>query len=377
MLATAQADPEAYLVHRLLYMGGLRGGDVRHINPAGDLIPEQRTLFLRGGKGDKDRYVLLDAKTARLLRQFAQPLDFSDTHLLQLVNDVAVECGLYDQYAALGQRVSPHTLRHAFATHRYEAGMSFPLISHLLGHALAEDTVTYTRSASAHMRAAYDRFNPFAPTLREKPNLQAEPAPSSPYQSEQERKKEFAQQPGAARLNGLPAVPSPEEVSQLLRKGVTHPGCQLLFRTLYASGGWFSQVFPLQASHVDPDQPRLRLPQGLLRLDPKTWKMLKDWKLANDESFWGISKKEALSFFEQTCRVTGLEKRYQCMGRRLHIDVLRYSFATHSVARNIDAISLMTLLGHQCYETTEAYLHSATYRFLDQYDATTNPEVEP
>ena len=92
---------------------------------------------------------------------------------------------------------------------------------------------------------------------------------------------------------------------------------------------------------------------------------------------WQPARQPAVSYFLKCARATGLAQRFQSIHRPLGIDVLRYAFGAHCAARNIDVLSLMTLMGHQYYETTESYLHSAAYRFLDQYDASTESEVEP
>jgi integrase len=371
LLTTARARPESYLVCRLLYFGGLRGGDVRNLLPA-DLMPAHRTLFLRAGKGDKDRYVLLDPETSELLSQRTISFDGSEEWLRLLVNGVAKKCGLYDSYGAQGLRVSPHSLRHAFATHRYEAGMNFALISHLLGHTLAEDTVTYTRAAQRQMRANYDRAHPLA-----RPNrFEFEPEDDAPepisHPSDTERQLEFLQQPAAARPGGLPAIPGPKEIGALLQQAAAHPEYHLLFRTLYASGAWLKQVLPLQPEQIDGERPQLNLPEGRLRLDPETWRMLR-----SAPALWKPKRQPALDFFLKCARATGLAQRYLAIRRPIGIDALRYAFGAHCAARNIDVLSLMTLMGHQYYETTESYLHSAAYRFLEQYDATTDAEVEP
>ncbi len=341
MLKTARRKQEAYLIHRLLSFGGLRGGDVRGLMP-GDLMLPQRTLFVRGGKGDKDRYVLLDPETARLLSEYLLPFGHSNEALRVEVNEVAHQCGLYQAYAAKGLRVSPHSLRHAFATHRYEAGMSFPLISYLLGHALSEDTVTYTRSARRQMRAAYDDCGPFSQGTRLRQTEQAEPPEPSSHPSEVERQLEFIQQPAAARKNGLPAVPGPDEVEKLMVEAVSRPPYPLLFRSLYCSGAWMRQILTLQPEHICSEQPLLRLPTGLVRVDSETWRLLKE-----SPGRWGLKGPEVQGLFYRMASATGLAARYQSMDRPLGVDALRYAFGAQCAARNIDPLSLMTLMGHE------------------------------
>lgn len=64
--------------------------------------------------------------------------------------------------AGLADRVSPHTLRHSFATHMVEGGADIRVVQELLGHSSVNTTQVYTHTSQARIRALYDRAHPRA-----------------------------------------------------------------------------------------------------------------------------------------------------------------------------------------------------------------------
>ena len=121
-----------------------------------DLNTDELRL-LGHGKGPKDRDTLSDPGTAQLLRGRGDgPLfPLSRMTVWNILRDTAKRTGLWQRYEARGQRVSPHTLRHAYATHCYMAGMPLNCLGKLLGHSHEDDTFIYLHPDDAWIEAAY------------------------------------------------------------------------------------------------------------------------------------------------------------------------------------------------------------------------------
>ncbi len=120
------------------------------------LIPLHQTMqaCLRRYLQDGRPFLLRDgAERALFVNRAGQPLTRQGLHFL--VQN-------YAQAAGLGDWVSPHTLRHTFATHLLDGGAELTEVQQFLGHASISTTQIYTEVSSRHKREAYDRAHPRA-----------------------------------------------------------------------------------------------------------------------------------------------------------------------------------------------------------------------
>jgi site-specific recombinase XerD len=135
------------------YGAGLRVSEVANLKVS-DIDSERMTLRVEQGKGQRDRYVMLSPQLLELLRDWwraARPQvwlfpgqnPINPMTPRQLNRAVTAAKDL----AGISKRVSPHTLRHSFATHLLEQGVDIRVIQVLLGHAKLETTALYTRVA--------------------------------------------------------------------------------------------------------------------------------------------------------------------------------------------------------------------------------------
>ena len=140
------------------YGAGLRVSEVANLKVS-DIDRERMTLRVEQGKGQRDRYVMLSPRLLELLREWwhaARPQvwlfpgqnPINPVTARQLNRAVTAAKDL----AGISKRVSPHTLRHSFATHLLEQGADIRVIQVLLGHAKLETTALYTRVAVSTIR---------------------------------------------------------------------------------------------------------------------------------------------------------------------------------------------------------------------------------
>lgn len=134
----------------LLYSSGLRIGELLDLKLA-DIDVQRRQVFVRSGKGRKDRYVVLAESFGQLLSNYLmsyQPQVYfvEGKEPGSPYSATSVRSFLRNSCRAAGIRkhVTPHTLRHSYATHLLEQGVDIRYIQELLGHSRPETTMVYT-----------------------------------------------------------------------------------------------------------------------------------------------------------------------------------------------------------------------------------------
>jgi len=135
------------------YAAGLRISEVTRLKVS-DIDSSRMAIRVEQGKYRKDRYVMLSPKLLILLRQYWQlerPKDWlfpgkhpnqplSPTTVRQVCREVTWTCGVK-------KHLTPHTLRHSFATHLLEAGTDLRVLQILLGHQSLASTARYAHIA--------------------------------------------------------------------------------------------------------------------------------------------------------------------------------------------------------------------------------------
>src|SRR5271155_592812 len=141
------------------YGAGLRVSEVASLKVS-DIDSERMMLRVEQGKGRKDRYAMLSPVLLELLRDWwriALPRAwlFTGQDPLQPISTRQLNraCHAAAHMAEITKRVSPHTLRHSFATHLLEQNVDIRVIQVLLGHSKLETTALYTRIATNTIRA--------------------------------------------------------------------------------------------------------------------------------------------------------------------------------------------------------------------------------
>jgi integrase/recombinase XerD len=135
------------------YGAGLRVSEVANLKVS-DIDSQRMTLRIEQGKGQRDRYVMLSPQLLELLREWwraARPPVwlFPGQNPINPMTPRQLNRAVHaaKDLAGISKRVSPHTLRHSFATHLLEQGVDIRVIQVLLGHAKLETTALYTRVA--------------------------------------------------------------------------------------------------------------------------------------------------------------------------------------------------------------------------------------
>jgi site-specific recombinase XerD len=171
------------------YGAGLRVSEVVSLKLS-DIDSKRMMLRVEQGKGRKDRYAMLSPVLLELLRDWyriARPQGWlfpgQNPVNPMTTRQLTRACHAAAQMAELTKRVTPHTLRHSFATHLLEQNIDVRVIQVLLGHAKLETTALYTRVATNTIRevmSPLDRLTPLRPKKDEikdetKQETQAEP----------------------------------------------------------------------------------------------------------------------------------------------------------------------------------------------------------
>ena len=160
------------IILEIFYGTGIRAGELMRIKVS-DVDLNQKTLFINQGKGRKDRLVPLGQGLTQMLRHYIQeirpklmvgqhdfliashqyPAELKGSQIGKILDCCAKKAGIK-------QRVYPHLLRHACATHMIRRGAPLRHIQELLGHASVASTQVYTHITITDLKKAHAKYHP-------------------------------------------------------------------------------------------------------------------------------------------------------------------------------------------------------------------------
>ena len=172
-LSTSEARRDRAMLE-LLYASGMRISELVALN-MGDVNMEGDYFVRCFGKGRKERIVPLYEQVVRTIKEY---IDEERPKLLRSKKDNALFLNArgdrltrqgfwqklkeYAKTAGLDEKISPHTLRHSFATHMLNGGADLRSVQELLGHANISTTQVYTHLTTEQVRKSYDKSHPRA-----------------------------------------------------------------------------------------------------------------------------------------------------------------------------------------------------------------------
>lgn len=151
----------------LFYSSGLRLAELVALDVASvDIFSESVRVL---GKGRKERVVPVGAPALAAIQKYRQeanvqagPLFISKVRRRMAKENVALVLKRYLPHTSIPRNVSPHKLRHSFATHLLDAGADLRSVQALLGHASLSTTQIYTHVTIERLKTAYDEAHPRA-----------------------------------------------------------------------------------------------------------------------------------------------------------------------------------------------------------------------
>ena len=142
------ANVKHKLIIELLYSSGLRLSELQNLTVE-TIDSVNGTLLVRNGKGGKDRMTIISKKLAERVRSLVPAGRVLEGRNGKKYHEKSVQSVIEQatKRAGIRQKVTPHTLRHCFATHLLEQGTDIRYIQELLGHERLQTTQIYTRVA--------------------------------------------------------------------------------------------------------------------------------------------------------------------------------------------------------------------------------------
>jgi len=156
-LIDAAPTSKTRLIIKLLYSTGLRVSELVNLKMK-DLNLDDKSGWVRKGKGNKDRFFALSSLIIEELKQYVSTLDPNQGYLFPGKNNTLTPRNIQKllqttaDKAGINRQVSPHKLRHSFATHLLDSGVDIRLIQVLLGHSSISTTQIYTQVSNTQLK---------------------------------------------------------------------------------------------------------------------------------------------------------------------------------------------------------------------------------
>ncbi len=169
LLEYSSPDPRRNAIINTLIYTGMRVGELCALD-VDDVDLEENIIGVRSGKGDKGRLVVMPDECAAALRNYMEfrsslypatkalfvsnkRTRYDTSSIERIVRELSREAGI-------GKKVTPHVLRHTFATTLMRNGGDIRFIQELLGHASVATTQIYTHIDESTLKEMYNRHRP-------------------------------------------------------------------------------------------------------------------------------------------------------------------------------------------------------------------------
>jgi integrase/recombinase XerC len=166
-VGTKEKDLRDRAILELLYSSGLRVSELVGMNP--NRLDLDLGIVRVMGKGRKERIVPVGEKAREALKAYMEERGIVEGEAALFSNSrggrlTARSVGRlikkYSRHSGIFQKVSPHSLRHTFATHLLDAGADIREIQEMLGHSSLSTTQRYTHISMGKLMEVYDRAHP-------------------------------------------------------------------------------------------------------------------------------------------------------------------------------------------------------------------------
>lgn len=157
-------------IFEVLYATGIRNSELVNIQIA-DIDFHNKTILITG-KGDKQRVVLFGNKAKERIQKYIaeeRPKYAHEKNKYLFVNyqgnklttrTIQKMCVMFSRMLPVKKTLTPHKIRHSFATHLLNAGMNLRALQELLGHASLSTTEKYTHISTADLQKMYNTIHP-------------------------------------------------------------------------------------------------------------------------------------------------------------------------------------------------------------------------